>query len=253
MKMVRCPYGHVFDNEQFRECPICAQNKSIAGAASFLPGGLRPAPDQAALPGTREDNRPAPAAQGNFPQQGSPYPNRGFQHPFSPQGAYPAPGFVQRNFDRVAYPHNDPVRPQVQRQTVKAQIYPGRSIPSEPVGGWLVCVMGNDKGKPFRVSTGKAAIGRSDTKKYKINLSDEKISRANPIGTICYVPNRHQFYFVSDPLGNLTPYVNGAPILTEIMLKDYDEIRIGSTVLLFRAFCSEKMNWDHIERRTAWQ
>ena len=100
---------------------------------------------------------------------------------------------------------------------------------------------------------GKDTIGRSDTKKYKINISDERISRSNPIGTISYVPDQHQFYFVSDPTGNLTPYVNGTPILTQTILKDYDEIRIGSTVLLFRAFCSEKMNWDNMEGRAAWQ
>lgn len=261
MNLIRCPYGHIYDMEQYSSCPVCAQNHASLNQSPYMTGGQNSLPwqgnetSQRSVPGTRIVNGPSPFAQPSFPQQqGNQYPNPGFQQPFiPPSGPYYSPYPPLQNNSQTGSQNS--YQPSVRQtpQAGKTQIFYSKSFSSEPIGGWLVCVMGNDKGKAFRVSAGKDTIGRSDTKKYKINISDEKISRSNPIGTISYVPDQHQFYFVSDPTGNLTPYVNGVPILTQIVLNDYDEIRIGSTVMLFRAFCSEKVNWDIIERQAAWQ
>lgn len=249
MNMVRCPYGHIYDSEQYRECPICMQNNSAAKSYPYMSGGQRPQSCQGSVSGTRVVNGPTPVAQVPYSQEGYHYPDSCNQQPLPVNGPYPASGASQQIFEQSGFHNNNQVQLLKSPRAGNTQIFYSKSFSSEPIGGWLVCVMGNDKGKAFSVSTGKDTIGRSDTKKYKINISDDKISRSNPIGTISYVSDQHRFYFVSDPLGNLTPYVNGVPILTQIILKDYDEIRIGTTVMLFRAFCSEKMNWNIIEGR----
>lgn len=254
MNMVRCPYGHVYDQDQYQICPICAQNNRFNASPDF---GNQAQPfsnsvtSPGSVPGTRIVNGgqspyfdPNQYQNNNYQNQGF----QGFQQPFYQQPPiFPYGGNAQSN----VYPMQNN-QPQAQipmnSENGKTKIYYNKSFSTEPVAGWLVCVLGNDKGKCFVISAGKTSIGRSDTKKYKINLSDEKISRANPIGTITYISIQHQFYFIAEPTGNLTPYVNGNPVLMQILLNDYDELRIGSTVLLFRAFCSEQNNWENSER-----
>ena len=200
--------------------------------------------------------RPGPFGAGPQPGPFAPPMRSGPLGPGAQPGPF-SPGFQPGPFGpgyRPPAPFAAPgARPGTDQERGKTRMFYSKTFSSEPIGGWLVCVMGSDRGKAFRVSVGKDTIGRSDTKKYKINLSDEKISRSHPMGVITYIPDSHEFYFTADPTGNLTPYVNGAPVLTQTVLRNYDELRIGGTVLLFRAFCSEKMNWEQTEGGSSWR
>ena len=109
-----------------------------------------------------------------------------------------------------------------------------------PVTGWLVCMTGSEKGKDFRLHTGKNFIGRA-TSMDVILVDDKKISRQKHCAVI-YEPKENRF-FVS-PEGGNTTYLNDEMINKAENLKEGDIIRIGDTGLLFIPFCKGERTWE---------
>ena len=68
----------------------------------------------------------------------------------------------------------------------------GVSEEIQPVTGWLVCVEGGEKGKDYRLHSGKNFIGRSP-KMDVVVLKDDHIAREKH-ASIVYDPKGHGFY-----------------------------------------------------------
>lgn len=113
-----------------------------------------------------------------------------------------------------------------------------------PVLGWLVCTAGPDKGKVFRIDQPVSRIGRAGTQNYDIDLSDPKISRAEPIAAVSFNAEDNSFTLSAYPSGNLTPFLQGRPVLSMEPLRSYDVIGMGDSTLVFRALCCESFGWE---------
>lgn len=110
----------------------------------------------------------------------------------------------------------------------------------DPVTGWLVCVSGKERGRDYRLHTGRNFVGRS----YAMQISipdDDEISRENHCSVV-YEPNKGVFLLVAG-LGTNT-YHNGIRLDSSAELRGGDNITIGSTDLEFVPYCGEGRRWE---------
>ena len=208
MAITNCPNGHYYDDALFSECPYCRKT----GQQSDRFGSTEFA---GAMFGT---NPVAPAPNRKTRIVNSEISSAGSQPKLS-NGSGPK---TQMYYDIDKYS-------------------------AEPPAGWLVCVSGPDKGKDFCVNTEKTLIGRSGSNNYKVELTDEKISRNSAVAVVAYLPDTHTFVVSPVPGGNLLVRINNAGIQGPYALNDNDIIKIGDTVLVFISFCNQNFDWDHYE------
>lgn len=109
-----------------------------------------------------------------------------------------------------------------------------------PVTGWLVCIDGYEKGKDYRLHSGKNFVGRSTTMDVVL-IDDKSISRDKHC-SITYDPKGNAFY-ISSEHGNIV-YLNNEMVNDTAVLNNGDSINIGDTRLLFVAFCQEGRTWE---------
>jgi len=122
----------------------------------------------------------------------------------------------------------------------KTQIGIELEIGIDPVVGWLVCIEGKEKGKDHRIHSDNNYIGRS--KKMDIIIeNDDTVSRDNH-AIISYDKRTRTFYFAPGS-GRAVVYVNDAPALAAVQLKNSDRIEIGNTKFLFVPLCGEEFDW----------
>ncbi len=110
----------------------------------------------------------------------------------------------------------------------------------QPVTGWLVCIEGEEKGKDYRLHSGKNFIGRS-TSMDVVLVDDKSISRDRHCSVV-YDPKGGKFY-LSIEKGNIT-YLNGMLLEQTSDLSDGDVIEIGNTKLQFIPFCKGERSWE---------
>ena len=110
----------------------------------------------------------------------------------------------------------------------------------QPVTGWLVCTEGYEKGKDYRLHSGKNFVGRS-TSMDVVLIDDKSISR-NKHCSITYDPKGSAFY-ISAEHGNIV-YLHEEPVSDTSVLNNGDTINIGDTKLVFVAFCQEGRTWE---------
>jgi hypothetical protein len=111
---------------------------------------------------------------------------------------------------------------------------------TQPVTGWLVCTTGTERGKDYRLHTGKNFVGRS-TSMDVVLIDDKTISREKHCSVV-HEPKENVFY-VSPENGNVT-YVNDKIIDKPVAIQEGDEITIGDTKLVFIPFCKEGRLWE---------
>lgn len=116
----------------------------------------------------------------------------------------------------------------------------GVSEEIQPVTGWLVCTRGEEKGKDYRLHSGKNFIGRS-AKMDVVLLKDNQIAREKH-ASIVYDPKGHGFY-ISPEEANLV-YHNDQLLAKVRELKENDKIRVGETELVFVPYCKEERRWQ---------
>ena len=116
----------------------------------------------------------------------------------------------------------------------------GVSEEIQPVTGWLVCTRGEEKGKDYRLHSGKNFIGRS-AKMDVVLLKDNQIAREKH-ASIVYDPKGHGFY-ISPEDANLV-YHNDQLLAKVQELKENDKIRVGETELVFVPYCKEERRWQ---------
>ncbi len=107
-----------------------------------------------------------------------------------------------------------------------------------PVVGWLVCIDGVEKGRDYRVISGRNFIGRAYN--MDITISDDpEISRERHC-SIIFDPKSLKFNFAP---GSSVSYLNGEKVTEPVVLCAYDKITLGKTVLQFIPYCKEGVNW----------
>lgn len=109
-----------------------------------------------------------------------------------------------------------------------------------PVAGWLICLTGEEKGKDFRLVSGKNFIGRS-TQMDVVLVDDKTIARERHC-SVTYDPKGNSFY-VSGENANIV-YLNGEVLQSFAKLQEGDEITIGNTTLQFVPYCKGGREWE---------
>jgi hypothetical protein len=110
---------------------------------------------------------------------------------------------------------------------------------SDPVVGWLVCLEGSEKGRDYRLHTGRNFLGRAMSMDVCI-VDDPGISRENHC-SIAYDPVQNHFFIVPGEGSNT--YHNEKMLSQPMRLNDYDHIQIGDSTLIFVAFCGGERKW----------
>lgn len=113
----------------------------------------------------------------------------------------------------------------------------------QPVTGWLVCQSGEERGKDYRLHSGRNFVGRSNSMDVCL-IDDKTISRERHC-SISYDPKGNAFYLAAE--GGNTVYLNGLLVEKAERLNTDDEIMIGNTRLLFVEYCKEGRTWDKAE------
>ncbi len=116
-----------------------------------------------------------------------------------------------------------------------------RKLGIEPVVGWLVAVKGPDRGRDFRITSERNYIGRSETMDISIP-GDDMISRENHT-VISFNPKNNSFRLFPGESKRLT-YLNAEEVISPELLKPFDRIELGETVLLFVPLCGEFFQWE---------
>ena len=107
-----------------------------------------------------------------------------------------------------------------------------------PVVGWLVCIDGKEKGRDYRVVSGRNFIGRAH--QMDITISDDpEITRENHC-SIVFDPKSAIYNLVP---GNSIVYCNDVEVTEPKQLEAYDKIGLGKTVLHFIPYCKEGVCW----------
>lgn len=110
----------------------------------------------------------------------------------------------------------------------------------EPVTGWLVCQNGGEKGKDYRLHSGRNFVGRGNS--MDVCLIDDKSISRDKHCSVSYDPRGNAFYLSAE--GGNTVYLNGILVEEAKRLTDGDEIVIGETGLVFVEYCKEGRTWD---------
>lgn len=110
----------------------------------------------------------------------------------------------------------------------------------EPVVGWLVCVDGAQKGRDYRLISGRNFIGRSE-KMNVIIKGDPSVSR-DTHSVVIYEPKSNT-YMIQPGVSRELSYLNDQVVLESKALKANDVITIGATKLMFIPCCSSKFQW----------
>lgn len=108
------------------------------------------------------------------------------------------------------------------------------------VTGWIVCVSGPEKGRPYSLYNGFNKIGRSLGMDIYLE-EDRQISRDYHCAVV-YEYNRNVFYLVPHD-GNLV-YLNGEFLDNPTALTTGDVFKIGSSEFEFIAFCRGERKWQ---------
>lgn len=112
----------------------------------------------------------------------------------------------------------------------------------DPVAGWLVCVEGVQRGKDYKIRSGKNFIGRADNMNIQI-LGDNSISRVNH-AAIVYDKKDRVFHLLPGDSTGLV-YKNEEAVYAPVELKPYDMVEIGLSKFLFASFCGEHFEWGN--------
>lgn len=110
----------------------------------------------------------------------------------------------------------------------------------DPVVGWLVCVDGPDRGRDYRIRSGRNFIGRADSMHVCIH-GDAAVSREKH-AVLSYDP-RHRRFKVAPGEGTQLTYLNGETVDAPAELQARDVIELGETRLMFVPFCGDGFQW----------
>jgi type III secretion system (T3SS) inner membrane Yop/YscD-like protein len=111
----------------------------------------------------------------------------------------------------------------------------------DPVVGWLVCIAGPERGRDYRIRSGRNFIGRSPHMHVSLG-GDNSVSREKH-AILSFDPKKSRFSIGAGDSTGLT-YLNDETVETVQSLKSHDIIELGETQLLFVPLCGEQFSWS---------
>lgn len=215
-----CPNGHRYDDQRNSECPICSRGRfaemdaTIGAYGAPLRGGALP---QQPFPESELD---ATVGAYGFSSATAPYPAAGTS----------AAGVGKTLPQDFSSGDDGP--------TISAFNY-GEEKSFSPVAGWLVCIEGPEKGRDFRLYTGRNFAGRSH--RMQINIADDpKINRDGHFSVV-FDPESKAWFIV--PGAGTVTYLDGALLEGASSLSDMARIKAGDSLFCFRSLCGEEFCW----------
>ena len=124
------------------------------------------------------------------------------------------------------------------RPTVGA--YAHLQAAAEPVVGWLACIDGLERGRDWRLVSGRNAIGRGEGMAVRL-AGDAAVSRDRH-AVISFDPRRAGFTLAPGEGAGLV-YRNGQEVLLPVPLTAYDRIELGGSTLVFVPLVGEQFAW----------
>lgn len=112
---------------------------------------------------------------------------------------------------------------------------------AEPVVGWLACCAGPDKGRDWRLVSGRNAIGRGEGMPVRL-AGDAGVSR-DTHAVISFDPRQARFHLAPGE-GRGLVYCNGQAVLVPLALAAHDRIELGATTLVFVPLVGDRFSWD---------
>ena len=107
--------------------------------------------------------------------------------------------------------------------------------------GWLACVAGPDRGRDWRLVSGRNAIGRADGMPVQLS-GDPKVSRDRH-AVVSFDPRRAAFTLAPGD-GQGLVYLNGQEVLVGTPLAAHERIELGDSVLVFVPLVGERFAWE---------
>jgi len=117
-------------------------------------------------------------------------------------------------------------------------IYQSR-MKADPVVGWLVCTEGPERGRDYRIHSGRNFLGRSS--RMDIPVFDDPAVTREKHCSIIFDPKDTKFIVVPGEGSNT--YVNAKLLTKPKAIRNGDSIGIGDSVFIFIAFCKQERTW----------
>ena len=108
----------------------------------------------------------------------------------------------------------------------------------DPVTGWLVCVNGPERGRDYRLHTGRNFLGRAANMDIPVS-GDNELSRENHCSVV-FEPKKQTFLLAP---GSANTYHNGKAVTEAVNLTESDVIGAGASEFVFIPFCREDRSW----------
>jgi hypothetical protein len=136
--------------------------------------------------------------------------------------------------------------PMVSGDDQKTVSFYKKSMGSEPVVGWLICIEGAHFGEDFRLKSGRNFIGRGADMDVVIS-KDSTVSRDRHVAVV-YEPKGRAFLVMPGESKELS-YLGGDVVLMPAALKPYDKLTVGETKLMFVPCCGQHFGWDDVMKK----
>lgn len=276
MAMIKCPNGHHYDSNRFSSCPVCTAERPTGTfedertVSGWEPGrnseaARRDAESRNADGEINEERSNMPTSTvfnddldktiGNFESFPKPaFSNddrasknnyhdpemtigTGVPSGFAPQRAASA-GNV-RGFSNFNSEKTLPLDLDYMDERTGSVFIDMSTKEFNPVVGWLVCIDGPEKGRDYRLRSGKNFLGRGTGMALSIP-DDPKIHRENHFSVV-FDPNSAKWYIV--PGAGTSTYYNGKLLEDYHDLNDKDKIRAGNSDFIFKELCGEDFKW----------
>lgn len=131
-------------------------------------------------------------------------------------------------------------KPLEEAEDIPKTTYVGYNEGFRPVVGWLACIEGPDKGVSYEIKTDYNYIGRNSS--MDITISDDAISGENH--AVLGFDLKNSSFLFGPMAGKSLVRVNGNAVLSTVLLKPWDRIEIGKSVLVFVPLCGEHFHWE---------
>lgn len=115
-----------------------------------------------------------------------------------------------------------------------------QAVSAAPVVGWLVCIAGPHIGQSFNITAGKNSIGRGSDN--DIILSNDPTVSGSKHAWVTYEA-KHRNFILQAGDGRY-PDLNGEQVIEGKLLKPFDKIELGNTLLLFVNLCGDTFAWE---------
>lgn len=116
-----------------------------------------------------------------------------------------------------------------------------KTVGIDPMVGWLVCIEGPDKGRDYRIKSGRNFIGRAEN--MDICISGDKMISREKHAIIVYDPKNKKF-MVQPGESREMFYLNDSGVYEIESISARDILEMGETKLMFIPFCGEEFTWE---------